>query len=341
MARHIIPFSVSLEQTLELRRDQTGNPSLHDRWPNKPDTPPSLPGQPGISLTRDAVVPYLQAELLTPDLDAYGSHLWLVATQSSAHIGALHDQVACGRRIVLVENPELHLVWHADRVFVKPLPRYLTSLPFWECFLLPDGATRQGDDTQALAAAALGFVRSYRYLVRHESDFELAQKHGLVPSEVKWPDFVAFITGFRYVADGDVSARYQFGDLRLSRLNLWAWLFVGRWNFRDVTWSYDAYFTRFYGPILFTFGIFSVVLNAMQVVLAGSATGITPNSWQSLEAVCQWFAVATLLCTVAVSFSLLVALLALVSNETIYAIRARLRGHGLSRLDMEGTSSKS
>lgn len=132
-----IPFTHFLDNSLELRRSFDGCTSLHtiqSQNPNQSNTlPPTasakplLPGHPDIPLTRAAVISYLQAELLTPELDAFGARLWLLATPSSAHVSALHDQVARGRAIVLTENPKLHLVWYADRVFVKPLPCALAS----------------------------------------------------------------------------------------------------------------------------------------------------------------------------------------------------------------------
>jgi hypothetical protein len=66
----------------------------------------------------------------------------------------------------------------------------------------------------------------------------------------------------------------QFGDLRLSRLNLWAWFVVERGDFRDVTWTYEAYFTHFYVPILFTIGIFSVVPECDAVGAGGPSDAV-------------------------------------------------------------------
>lgn len=183
-----------------------------------------------------------------------------------------------------------------------------------------------GKNTRAaVVAAALGFVRSYGYLVRHESDFKLALAHGLLPNDgdCTWPAFSAYTSGFRGVSVERVSAQWQFGDLRLSRLNLWAPFFIGSWNFRDVTWTYKAYFTRFYGPILFIVGVFSVVLSAMQVVLAGNLT-MFGSSWRVLEDVFLWFAVATIIIAVAVSLFLLGTLIVLASRETIYAVGVQL-----------------
>jgi hypothetical protein len=43
------------------------------------------------------------------------------------------------REIVVTEDPRLHLVWIYDRVFIKPLPKYLLSHDFWQIYLLSRG----------------------------------------------------------------------------------------------------------------------------------------------------------------------------------------------------------
>jgi hypothetical protein len=41
-----------------------------------------------------------------------------------------------GRRVTITEKPALHLVWFYERVFVKPLPKYLLSHAFSEHYSL-------------------------------------------------------------------------------------------------------------------------------------------------------------------------------------------------------------
>ncbi|KAF1988724.1 hypothetical protein K402DRAFT_372981, partial [Aulographum hederae CBS 113979] len=118
----------------------------------------------------------------------------------------------------VTEDPELHLVWYSDRIFIKPLPPFLLSYAFWECHLAPQD---QSLPTASLTPAALGFVRTYGHLIRHESDFRVAkEKHLLPPSVTDFTACTSFIRGFRDITDDQVSARYQFGELRLSRLNI-------------------------------------------------------------------------------------------------------------------------
>ncbi|KAJ4985112.1 hypothetical protein SVAN01_09415 [Stagonosporopsis vannaccii] len=51
-------------------------------------------------------------------------------TLCSENINAVHRPR--GRGITVTEEPRLHLVY---RIFIKPIPRYLLSYGFWECYL--------------------------------------------------------------------------------------------------------------------------------------------------------------------------------------------------------------
>ena len=140
----------------------------------------TFPARPCIRLANSvALQEYLAADLLVPQLDRLAPKLWLVssvyahlgnsfgdtdikvATPRSSHISALHHQAVRGRKVVLTEFPHLHLVWYYDRVFIKPLPGYLLSHAFWQFLQAQD---------PSLYLAALGFMRTYSYLVRSKTD---------------------------------------------------------------------------------------------------------------------------------------------------------------------------
>lgn len=273
----------------------------------------------------NAVIPYLREDVLTPLLDEMFPYLWLVTTQSSSHISALHDQLVRGREVVITENPEMHLVWADSRVFIKPLPRYLLSHAFWQAYLTPappaapaaetpllltPGSTTQ-EDRERLLRSALGFMRTYYYLVRHESDFRLAQSLHLLPASVTpaaaattglepltFAAFVAFISCFSpdaagsakpvSVTDDLMSPRYRFGQLRLTRLNFWVKPAPGRWKFHKISWQYAEAFARLYPPLLFAFALISIVLSAFQVGAQAAP------QWDAFATVAAWFAVAAL-----------------------------------------------
>jgi hypothetical protein len=160
-------------------------------------------------------------------------HLWVMSTQSNANINPLHRQRVKGREIFVTEEPRLHLVWWHDRIFVKPLPRYLLSYYFWDV-VLAQNSPWLGNRQDAIRSAALGYLRTYRYLVQRETDFRIAQQDHLhlIPREVSWAELCQFVSGFDQIKDNDVSLRYCYGELRLSRLNLYAPLLLTQVFFR-------------------------------------------------------------------------------------------------------------
>jgi hypothetical protein len=83
-----------------------------------------------------------------------------------------------------------------------------------------------------------------------------------------WPEFCRFIANFGRIEDLEVSPRYHYGELRLSRLNFYAPFLSGKFNFQKPHGQYSDYFARFYRPILFVFTMVSTVLSLMQVELA-------------------------------------------------------------------------
>jgi hypothetical protein len=206
---------------------------------------------------------------------------------------------------------------------VKPIPKYLLSHAFWEFFLVHPESPLSDIDKDEIAKAAQGFLRSYSYLIQHKSDFILARddKHILIPKGIRYAEFIRFIIGFQEIHDSAVSRRYSFGELRLTRLNFWAIVAVGRFTFHKTTWQYSAYFAKFYGPILFIFGIFSIVLSAMQVALAVQQSTTLDQSWATFAEVCRVFSIIMLVITVLVVLFLLLALLSRTLRELIFAVR--------------------
>ncbi|KAI9855735.1 MAG: hypothetical protein M1824_005895 [Vezdaea acicularis] len=319
-----IPFTQEQELNQELYIEGAGN-ARRIRSKSAKDDKSTLPGQPGIELDSQRFFSYLEHELFTPDLNKMSPCLWLVATQSSSHISPLHEQIVRGRQIIITENPELHLVWVSNRVYIKPVPPYLLSYAFWQFYLATGEEAWSpftNDEGQFVRKAALGFMRSYYYLVRHESDFRIAKATHLIPAEVEWPEFVSFFSGFANVLDTDVTPRYHFGNLRLTRLNFWAKVVLHRWSFHEVYWQYEAYFARFYAPLLFIFGVFSVVLSAMQVGLAVN------HPWDAFQAVSRWFPVLTLLCIALVAAMFCSLAVLFFMREVLFALRDLIRKSG-------------
>jgi hypothetical protein len=281
-----------------------------------------------MELSSARIGDYLRHEFVTPALNTLApSWLWLVAKQDSSHVSAAHHQLVRGREIVITENPELHLVWYYEKIFLKPIPEYLMSHAFWTYYLCRDSDFRKSSPVPSaqrseLVKGILGFLRSYSYLIQHESDYLLAirESQRLLPEKVEWRDFALFISRFADVQDIDVSPRYHFGELRLTRLNFWAKVRLGRFYFQKVHGQYGSYFARFYGPLLFVFAIFSVLLSAMQVVLGvEQATGVK-GPWQTFASVSRWFGVVSITSVAVTILILLAILLIIIFREVIYAL---------------------
>ncbi|KAI0435860.1 hypothetical protein F4803DRAFT_573624 [Xylaria telfairii] len=192
---------------------------------------------------------------------------------SNDHIDPIHQHLQKGRKIVLPKDPNLHLIWNRGIVYIKPLPYYLLSDSFWQKNLAPGSENR---------GKALGFMRSYERLIRHPSDFELAREARLIPSSSSpSPPSLTFIRYFSGLANDDVSDRWYFGQIRLSRLN-WAVRifqpkpstqkgFLHRLFYEEQFWQMGQFVNESVAPLLFVFAALWLILSAMQIVLTAKS----------------------------------------------------------------------
>ena len=296
-----------------------------------------VPGQPMISVSSDpdSLYKFLKIDLSTKDLDAMAPHLWLMSTRSHANVSPLHHQIVKSRRVVLTEDPGLHLTWIDDKIFIKPLPLYLLSHDFWIQHLLPQAcipvstgpkqpspAFIDFDESKcSLTASSLGFLRSYCFLIRYPSDFDIAINCRLLPPSTTFESFCAFATRFRNITDSEVRPRYHYGELRLSRLNFWSKFLLVRWHYIDIPHQYWQYFQRFYGPLLFLFGLFSVALSAMQVEM--NVETLNANKWISFWGFSRVFSVLSLVLMAFTGLILLLLLSRKLLVELAYAVTHR------------------
>lgn len=101
-----------------------------------------------------------------------------------------------------------------------------------------------------------------------------------------------------------ISPRYQYGELRLSRLNKICWVTRFSWRkfFRGYmatsTW-YQDFFSRNFAWLLAVFALASVTLAAMQVVLA------TARTEKSFENVSYGFSIFSLFLSAGTMLALL------------------------------------
>ena len=71
--------------------------------------------------------------------------------------------------------------------------------------------------------AAAGFMRTYAYLIKYETDFRKAQSAelGLIPTDdgkepITYERFAQFIAPFAELDDDSVRPRYQYGEMPLD-----------------------------------------------------------------------------------------------------------------------------
>ena len=109
---------------------------------------------------RDIDPGYFASELNPVRLNRIHKHLWWAGQERAAR--ALHHQCRIGRRPEITEDPNLHLLWARERLFVKPLPDFLLCRSIWEHWLCKD---------PELFEQAIGMLMSYMWLIRSQSDF--------------------------------------------------------------------------------------------------------------------------------------------------------------------------
>lgn len=227
----------------------------------------TVPGHPCVRIDdRDAVKKLIREELATTRLSRLYYMLFLASNREN--ISPLHHQAIKGRTICITERPDLHLIWYYGRLFIKPMPALLFSYDMWNTVIRPV----QDEDGFDLILEALGFLRTYSRLIRHESDFRIAREHHLLPPCITWEAWCHFISNFSLLADRRVARRYHYGEIRLTRLNFWHTLLYGR-SYMQVHHSYATFFARFGAPYLLFFGATTVLMAALQTGIEASIEG--------------------------------------------------------------------
>lgn len=282
-----------------------------------------LPGYPRIKLSDDKnLLEFVRSELWSEDLESISDRLWWMSKQDSGNISPLHRQIVKGRKITITEDPRLHLVWIDDRIFIKPLPQYLASYVFWQEFMsnLPKEIT-----ASKLKEAALGYLRTYFYLIQYESDLRIAQDPVLclLPKEVTWSQFCRFSAAFNDIADDQVSGRYHYGEIRLTRLNYYAPFLLGKTRYQRTKYQYRAYFAQIQGPVISVFAFLSILLNCMQVALAAITSEETDK--HVVFRGCYWLSTIIGFVTSLVMLLLVSLFFFKVSREWNFALHNRLQ----------------
>lgn len=239
----------------------------------------------------------------------------------------LHHQKAHARQVMVDEKPGLHLVWYYDRIFIKPIPAYFYSQAFWDYLRNADGE---------VFGAAVGFMRSYYYLIQYQIDFTEGCALQLIPkkSDNQFPsyeEFCAFIEPFSAVDDNHVSRRFHYGELRLTRINRTAFLFKRHLAYYHIFPQWGSFLTHILAPIVTVFAVFSVVLNSMQVGLAAldMGPGNEDSGWPAFISVSIYFPVAIII-------SVAIIVLAAVVGIILMGVRDFIRGNKVRRRKKRG-----
>ncbi|EWC43666.1 hypothetical protein DRE_01553 [Drechslerella stenobrocha 248] len=301
------------ELNFELRTRIVGSIRVLERTDNFSTTPP---GEPLLELAGGDFLNHLRGIYLTPELDRMSPYFRFIVTPDSSRIFPIHFQSARGRRVLANERHNLHLVWYRDRIFVKPIAPYLLSAAFWEWIAEAD---------PEVFKAAAGLMRTYTFLIRSEADYRLAinDESPLLPlsmekSAAGFEQFVRFTNQFARLSDDEVSPRYSYGELRLSRLNWLVRLLFIKPTFFHIHGEWGPIFMEMLAPLIATFAVLSILLTAMQVGLAVQSLPDTEH-WQTYISVCNWFSVIVLSATTAACVGLVAVIAGVLIHEQVFA----------------------
>ena len=187
----------------------------------------------------------LMLDFSMTDLNDIHHHLWLVG--SYGNVNTLHHQRVLLRNIIPSEMPRLHLVWFDRTIYIKPLPDRLLSFS-----IFPD----KGSDP-------LGLV------IRFPVDLAIAKKSNLISKDVTWEQWATLRRIILIETEDSYSnKRYEYGELRLNRLDI-----IYRLTGRGLTYftvhrNYKTYFAQYISLFATIFAFVAIILTAMQVLVA-------------------------------------------------------------------------
>lgn len=204
---------------------------------------------------------------------------------------------------------------------MKPIPAYFYSQAFWDYL---------HNAEEKVHAAAVGFMRSWYYLIQYETDYEKAVQLKLIPNkpsagnpstEAKPPtfaEFCDFIAPFASAPDTAVNPRYTYGELRMTRLNKTAFFEKFELAYFHTHPQWGSFLGTVMGPIFTVFVILSVVLNSMQVTLTaiGGIDEMDPR-WKPYVSASAWFPVVVI-CMIAAVIGVAVGGLTIMSIKDFY-----------------------
>jgi uncharacterized membrane protein len=229
------------------------------------DSLPTITGRGNnVVLANDSIEQFLKTDLDLSRLNRIHGHLWMAGRPMRAR--PLHRYRMMGFDILYTQQMDLHLLKFSTRLMIKPLPEWILCADFWTQHICRD---------EELHKSACGFLLSYVWLLTTPLDLKIAHDAALVPSFITWHWWKDFVRDFLAPGNVDINTlaqvnkRYQFGDLRLGRINsTYRIRFFYSHFVKGYLYGYNRYvvfFQRNFSWILIVFVFFSLVLSAMQV----------------------------------------------------------------------------
>jgi uncharacterized membrane protein len=233
------------------------------------DSLPTITGRGNdVILANDSITQFLKADLDLSRLNRIHGHLWMAGRPMRAR--PLHRYRMMGFDVLYTQQMDLHLLQFSTKLMIKPLPEWILCADFWTKHLCGD--SKQHLD---LHKSACGFLLSYVWLLATPLDLKIAHDLTLIPSFITWHWWKDFVRDFLAPGNVDINTlaqvnkRYQFGDLRLGRINsTYRIRFFYTHFVRGYLYGYNRYevfFHRNFSWLLIVFVFFSLVLSAMQV----------------------------------------------------------------------------
>ncbi|KAK5998900.1 hypothetical protein PT974_01284 [Cladobotryum mycophilum] len=259
--------------------EQRHRDAIHELLPAsfREDNDKLIPGSRDIS---ECIKHELDLDRLTTIID----WLWLVGRPMPPR--PLYHQLLISREPFLTQRMDMHLVWIKGKIFLKPIPRFLFEPQFWmdhlsckpncECTMALNARKASGIRAfhqerpcprRKLRKRALGFLFSYTGLIAYESDLQVAKDKRLVPSDLTWPKWRIFVE--ELLAEDlfrNIDARFIYGELRLSRLNL-IYFFRGLRPYMKFWNRYGDFFGANFTVLASATVYMAIVLTAIQVGL--------------------------------------------------------------------------
>lgn len=202
-------------------------------------------------------------------------YLWIAGRLK--HINPLHIQLCMNREIKIVEDISLHLLWYDNIIYIKPFENILINK---KLKLINNDNINDNN----LIKCINGFLLSYLDLIKTKSDYYIAIEKKILEEEITWQQWKNMREKnliIKKYEDIKFNKRYEYGELRLFRLNL-----IYRLTFRGLCYfnifkQYDVYFSKYFQMSVILFAYLSIYLTAMQVMLAS-----TNNNYYNFSIFC-------------------------------------------------------